>query len=102
MRSDKIKRMYDAYDGFDGHQTIKHVQSQIPSELFDRLTGHELGLVMSAVNNAYHNGRNSLQGIDVCDDCVWLPWGEGQLIPIDALRNINIDDNKYTLDYTGL
>lgn len=63
---------------------------------------------MSAVNAAYHNGRASHGGIDMCDDCVWMPFGggvedgkeRGQLIPIEALRRINKTGNRYTLDYT--
>lgn len=120
MNTLKRKNMMNAYNGFKGHQTVKHVQSFIDPELFDRLTGKELGLVMSSINTAYHAGRQSLNGIDLCDDAVWLPWGggkydaeqalpgsvipksgeTGQLIPINALRNIKIDNNRYTLDFT--
>lgn len=97
-----------AYSGHAGQVTVRAVLEQIPQELRDRLTGHELGLVMSAVNAAYHNGRASHGGLDLCDDCVWLPFGggvedgkeRGQLIPIEALRRIKKDGNHYTLDYT--
>jgi len=97
-------RMMATYKGFSGPRTVEAVLAQIPEDLQGRLTGRELGMVMTAVNTAYHNGRASHQGIDICDDCVWLPWrgtkGEGQLIPIAALRAIQITDNHYTLDYT--
>ena len=98
-----------AYSGHAGPVTVGAILEQIPQELQDRLTGHELGLVMSAVNTAYHNGRASHGGLDLCDDCVWLPFGggivedgkeRGQLIPIEALRRIKISGDRYTLDYT--
>lgn len=110
-----------AYDGHHGPVTMSAVEAQIPDELRNRLTGYEYGLVMSAVNAAYHNGRASHGGLDLCDDCVWLPWGgeiktecgacntddpdkckcvdkigmeTGQLIPIAALRHIKIDNSE--------
>jgi len=115
-----------AYQGHAGPVTVAAVMAQIPQELRDRLTGHELGLVMTSVNNAYHNGRASHGGLDLCDDCVWGPFGgiktgcgpcdttdpsqcncvdkiggeRGQLIPIEALRQLKIDGHRYTLDYT--
>jgi hypothetical protein len=100
-----------SYMGHHGPVTIKAVRTQIPQELKQRLTGHELGLVMSAVNAAYHNGRASHGGLDLCDDCVWLPWGqsddgkgEGNLIPIAAFRTITIERGeqgvRYVMDYT--
>ena len=103
-----------AYTGHHGHTTIEAVMAQIPPELRDRLTGHELGLVMSVVNDAYHNGRASHGGLDLCDDAVWYPWGggssgtgdnpsdheRGQMIPIEALRRIKVNGKRYTLDFT--
>ena len=99
-----------AYDGHKGPVIMQSVEAQICDELRERLTGREYGLVMSAVNAAYHNGRTSHGGLDLCDDCVWLPWGgnndDGQLVPIDALRHIVIGkadamgNSRYTLDYT--
>ena len=107
MNNRKMRAMMKAYTGHAGAVTVGEVRKQIPQELQDRLTGHEYGLVMSAVNAAYHKGRASLGGLDLCDDCVWVPWGgetkdgkeTGQLIPIQALRNIKIDGKKYTLNY---
>ena len=99
-----------AYTGHHGPVTLKAVRDQIPQELKRRLTGYELGLVMSAVNAAYHNGRASHGGLDLCDDCVWIPWvprhdgpDEGALIPIAALRTVKIEDReqgvRYVMDY---
>lgn len=105
----RYTRMMEAYGGFSGTRTVEAILSQIPDNLQRQLTGKQLGLVMAAVNKAYHNGRASLHGIDLCDDCVWLPWGggvdenkkeRGQLIPIDVLRHIQIEGDKYILDYT--
>lgn len=75
------------------------------------LAGLELGMVMSAVNDGDHNGRASLGGLDLRDDCVWLPRGqrddgsEGMLLPIAALSSITIERGdqgiRYLMDYTG-
>jgi hypothetical protein len=43
------------YTGFAGPQTIKAVLAQVPDNLRQRLTGAELGMVMSVANAAYHN-----------------------------------------------
>jgi len=96
------------YNGFRGSRTVQAVEEGIPRELIDKLTGQELGLVMSAVNAAYHRGRASLGGVDLCDDALWLPWGgpedSGQLIPVAALRAIKIvqENGKasYALEYS--
>lgn len=76
MHTTKYNNMMAAYDGFKGHVTVAAVRAQIPDELTDRLTGHELGLVMSAINSAYHNGRAST-GAEVydanpVDGAVWI------------------------------
>lgn len=92
--------MMAEYKGFAGSRTVEAVLAQIPEDLQRRLTGRELGMVMSAINAAYHNGRASHGGLDLCDDAVWLPWGggttedgkeTGQLIPISILRQIKVN-----------
>lgn len=52
------QRMMEAYGGFAGPQTLRAINEQIPEELKKRLTYREYGLVMKAVNDAYHNGLN--------------------------------------------
>jgi len=98
MNSLKRKNMLNAYDGFCGTQTLQAVENQITDELFDRLTGRELGLVMSAINKAYHNGKASLGGIDRVDDGYWLPdvGDGGAIIPVSALRKITIVETRTT------
>lgn len=72
MRTDKTNRMMQAYDGFRGDQTVRAVKDQIPSELFAQLTGHQLGLIMSAVNQAYHNGKAAC-GCEIIDgDAIYI------------------------------
>lgn len=88
MNARKHRNMMAAYTGFKGTRTVAAVQEQIPAELFDRLTGHELGLVMSAVNAAYHNGRAST-GAEVVDDCLCI---DGQLIPLAAINAIDVTE----------
>jgi rubrerythrin len=68
----KHERMMAVYNGFKGTNTVNAVLEQIPDELKDQLTGRQLGLVMSAVNSAYHNGRAST-GAEVIDgELIWV------------------------------
>jgi len=66
MDTRKYKAMHASFTGHDGPVTVAAVQSHIPPELYDRLAGRDLGLVMSAVNAAYHAGRKST-GAEVVD-----------------------------------
>lgn len=108
MRSDKRTRAMQEYDGFQGTQTVEHVMSSIPDSLCDDLTGRQVGKVMSIRNAAYQEGKRALDGIDLCDDCVWLPWGgtegNGQLVPVEALKRITSETTDkgttYRLEYT--
>lgn len=58
MRSDKIKRAIDQYNGFRGEQTLKNIMDIIPTTLCDQLVGRQIGVIMSAINAAYHYGKN--------------------------------------------
>jgi hypothetical protein len=58
-RGTRSSRMMAAYTGHHGPVTVEAVLAQIPVELGQKLTGRQLGLVMSAINAAYHNGRAS-------------------------------------------
>ncbi len=66
MDSRKYRNMMAAYRGFYGHETVRAVLEKIPGELASRLTGEELGMVMTAVHKAYHAGRAS-SGAEVYD-----------------------------------
>ncbi len=89
VRSEKLEIALRVYGGFRGHQTLKAILESIPADLFDRLTGQELGLVMQAVHTAYHSARRLPHGITLEDDCLWVPskdGKDGRLIEIEALR----------------
>lgn len=96
MNTLKYKNMMKSYNGFKGNQTIKAVMNQIPNELFKQLTGHELGLVMSAINTAYHNGKAD-SGAEIIDDCLWY---DNKLIPTQALSAIEIKETIETKNVT--
>ena len=81
MRKDKYNRMLAHYAGFAGQATIKAIRAQIPQELFIELTGRQLGLVMRAVNQAYHNGRASTGAEMVDNDAVWIN-GKNKLVEV--------------------
>ena len=68
----KESRAMAAYDGFKGGATVEHVRKLVGKELAERLTGHEFGLVMSAVNRAYHEGRASTGAEMIDANCVWI------------------------------
>jgi hypothetical protein len=55
----KNDRALAVYDGHKGPQTVSHIKEFIGPELAKVLTGKEYGLVMSAVNRAYHAGKAS-------------------------------------------
>jgi hypothetical protein len=63
----KMVRALAAYDGHKGEQTVNHIKELIGPELAGRLTGKEYGLVMSAVNRAYQEGKAST-GAEMIDD----------------------------------
>ena len=86
MNSLKQKNMMAAYNGFRGGETVKAVLAQIPAGLVARLTGAELGAVMSAVNAAYHNGK-SATGAEAMDNggAVWITRdGGGRMVTMDG------------------
>lgn len=68
----KMDRAMAAFDGHKGAQTVCHIKEIIGNELSQLLTGKQYGLVMSAVNRAYHEGRAST-GAEVVDgDYLWV------------------------------
>ena len=68
----KYDRMMAAYNGHHGPATIASVLAEIPQELKDKLTGRQLGLVMSAVNQSYHHGKASCGAQIVDGDAIWI------------------------------
>jgi len=69
----KMSRAMAAFDGFKGGQTVQHIKKLIGKELADRLTGHELGLVMSAVNRAWQEAKG--EATHEIEDFIGLPNG---------------------------
>lgn len=83
----KITRAIAMYNGSKGTQTVQAVLEQIPGELKLTLTGKQLGLVMSVVNKAYHNGKASC-GCEVIDgEMVWIN-KLSRMFSLDALGGI--------------
>jgi hypothetical protein len=68
----KADRALKAYDGFKGGATVDHIKKLVGKELAERLTGHELGLVMSAVNRAYQEGKASAGAEMIDSNCVYI------------------------------
>lgn len=96
MNALKHRNLLAAYDGHHGPVTMAAVKAHIPAELWSRLTGRELGLVMSAVNSAYHAGRASKGQLDLVEDgdCTWLPWGgpdgRGQIVEVETFKSLDL------------
>lgn len=85
MNSLKLKNMMSAYNGFTGSKTVEAVKAFVPDELTGKLTGKQLGLVMSAINAAYHSGKASC-GCDVIDDdAIWIDQLQA-LVPIEDIK----------------
>lgn len=88
MRTDKKNRMMAAYNGFTGHQTINHITSNIPTELINQLTGKQLGLIMSALNQSYHQGRASKGNVEMIDkSAIWIG-ALGKIYELDDIKRI--------------
>lgn len=68
----KADRALAAFDGFKGGATVDHIKKLVGKELADKLTGHELGLVMSAVNRAYQEGKASAGAEMIDSNCVYI------------------------------
>ena len=92
MRSDKYNRMIRQFNGHKGSITTAAVLDGMPETLLDRLTGAQLGDVMSAVNAAYHRGH-AAAGTEIVDDCVHV---RDKLIPLAAIDAIAITEDTET------
>lgn len=73
MQTRKYNNMMRNYNGFRGTQTVRDVKAGLPVELVPALTGAQLGLVLNAIDDAYHRGRDST-GASICDgdNMVWI------------------------------
>lgn len=69
----KMDRALATYKGFSGGATVSHILRIIGDDLSNKLTGHELGLVMAAVNQAYYEGAK--KGGQEITDFICLPTG---------------------------
>ena len=83
MHPIKQRNMRAAYDGHAGDQTVKAVMDGLPADC-GGMTGKQLGIMMSAINAAYHRGK-AAAGAEVVDDCVWVG---GKLIPLDVIARL--------------
>jgi len=98
----KESRAMAAYDGFKGGTTVAHVKKLVGKELADKLTGHELGLVMSAVNRTWQEAKAST-GAEVIDgEYVWISCLE-KGIDLDVLRRLKKVETSTTkkIPYDG-
>lgn len=83
----KYQRMIDTYDGALCPSIISAIIDHIPQELKESLTGRELGLVMQAVNNAYHAGIASAGAEIIDEDSIWIHEFQA-LISLDDIRKL--------------
>lgn len=72
MRNDKYQRMLDSFGESKKYPTVvKAVFDKIPSDITQKLTGKELGQIMKAINDSFHEGKKSC-GAEVEDDAIWI------------------------------
>ena len=93
MNTLKRKNMMAAYDGFTGSATLAAVMGHVPAELWDKLTGREIGLMMSACNKAYHQGRAST-GAELIDGD--LLFAGGRSWPLSIAKNLTTTTTTVT------
>lgn len=113
MTNTKYRRAFAEYirlGGFGGNQTSKLVFAQIAPELQHALTGKQIGAIAAALYKAYIKGQSSRDVDDSAGDALWIGYGVDKLIPLQALRSINIAERHepnipsikakvYTMDY---
>jgi hypothetical protein len=88
MNALKNRNMMATYAGFAGPVTLRAVKNQVPEALWSRLTGAELGLVLTAINAAYHSGRASTGAEMIDEDFLWVN-ALDRGFEIDQLRAIS-------------
>lgn len=67
MNPKKYNNMMKSYKGFKGERTVGCILRRIPDELKKQLTGKQLGMVMDAIDESYHDGQASA-GAELIDD----------------------------------
>lgn len=76
MHTLKRSHLMQTYQGHTGPVTMAAVLAAIPETLLAELTGRQLGLVASAINDAYHRGKTAAgaEVIDASPSCgaVWV------------------------------
>jgi hypothetical protein len=72
MNALKSKNMMKVYNGHTGSSTISAVMEFIPQELLATLTGKQLGLIMNAVDSAFHTGKASTGAEMIDSNCVYV------------------------------
>lgn len=102
MRRDKYQRAMAQYTGHKGDVTVAAVRESIPDGVTAAVTGRVYGMIMTAVNAAYHAGRASCGGAEIIDgDVVWVPVPSmergGILLPLSVVAQIKRDGARYTL-----
>ena len=55
------------------------------------LTAKQLAAVIQTVGAAYHEGRASTRA-EVADDCIWVGGGVDKLLPLAALKAIQVNE----------
>ena len=88
MNTLKYNNMRKNYDGFQGPRSFDAVRSQLPTELLETCTGKQLGLIMGAINKAFHNGRSET-GAEIIDGSgLWISTiPEAGILEINAIRS---------------
>lgn len=88
MNTLKYGNMKNSYNGFPGGRSFEAVCAQIPLELLDTCTGKQLGLIMGAINKAFHTGKAGT-GAEIIDGSgLWISTvPEAGILEINAIRS---------------
>lgn len=87
----KLNRAINKSGAFGGTQTLDKIMSAIPDDLRAKLTSGELATVITIVTAQYHAGRAACNAEIIDGDAVWIGAGVDRLIPLAAIRAINIE-----------
>lgn len=71
------------------------ILGKIPAECLAECPARIISKVASAINASYHAGR-AASGAEVVDDCLWINGVTEHIIPLAAIRAIEIERGKET------
>lgn len=102
MKLTKFIKAFKLSKAFKGDATKAHILSNLSQDdgdtaILQTMTRKQLAVVINVANRSYHDGKAST-GAEIVDDCLWIGHGIDKLIPVAALKQIEINTHRETLE----